>query len=46
MDFIQTKGGSPFANSSATFYYWSFAQAPLVGSNNVPATASKIMIKL
>ena len=37
--FYSNKGGSPFANSSANFYYWSFAQAPLVGSNNVPCTA-------
>ena len=37
--FYTNKGGSPFANSSANFYYWCFAQAPLVGSNNVPATA-------
>ena len=37
--FYSNKGGSPFANSNATFYYWSFAKAPLVGSNNVPATA-------
>ena len=37
--FYTNKGGSPFANSSANFYYWCFAEAPLVGSNNVPATA-------
>ena len=37
--FYTNKGGSPFANSSKIFYYWSFAKAPLVGSNNVPCTA-------
>mgnify|MGYP004364057569 CR=1 FL=1 len=37
--FYSKKGGSPFANSGGTFYYWCFAQAPLVGSNNVPCVA-------
>ena len=34
--FRSTAGGF---NASATYYFWAFAEAPLVGSNNIPATA-------
>ena len=34
--FRSTAGGF---NASATYYFWAFAEAPLVGSNNIAATA-------
>ena len=36
---IKIRNSVAAANSSETFVYMAFAEAPLVGSNNVPCTA-------